>query len=101
MGRQAASLALRGRAPQLARQRTLMVATFALLWFGIAVALSGAAPNYSEWSAPVKLGSTINTTSAEFNPALSKDGLSLYFDSNRPGGFGGSDIYVSQRDSVD
>ena len=30
-------------------------------------------------------------------PALSADGLSLYFDSNRPGGFGGNDLWVSQR----
>ena len=35
-------------------------------------------------------------------PAVSKDGLSLYFASNRlVGGFGGEDIYVSQRESGD
>jgi Tol biopolymer transport system component len=32
-------------------------------------------------------------------PAVSKDGLSLYFMSDRPGGFGGPDIWVSQRAS--
>ena len=29
------------------------------------------------------------------HPSLSKDGKTLYFSSNRPGGFGGFDIYVS------
>jgi hypothetical protein len=60
-------------------------------------------PRYSDWSAPVNLGPTVN--SAGFNnvaPAISKDGLSLYFTSTRqPGGFGGDDIWVSQRDSSD
>jgi Tol biopolymer transport system component len=56
---------------------------------------------YSDWSAPVKLSPTINTDLFfEQAPAISKDGLSLYFASNRPGGFGGNDIYVSQRPSV-
>ena len=34
-------------------------------------------------------------------PAISKDGLSLYFASNRLDGFGGEDIYVSQRETRD
>src|SRR5687767_1104771 len=35
-------------------------------------------------------------------PAISKDGLSLYFAAARvPGGFGGEDIYVSQRETRD
>jgi Tol biopolymer transport system component len=79
----------------------LLVAGASFLWYGIAVALPAAAPNYSDWSAPVNLGPTINTSFNENGPALSKDGLSLYFNSNRPGGFGGNDIWVSQRDSVD
>ena len=58
-------------------------------------------PRYTGWSEPVNVGPTINTPFNDQGPALSKDGLSLYFDSSRPGGFGGRDIYVSQRDSVD
>jgi hypothetical protein len=59
-------------------------------------------PQYGPWSAPVNLGPTINTTPYfEQGAAISRDGLSLYFHSNRPGGFGGADIYVSQRPSVD
>jgi Tol biopolymer transport system component len=60
-----------------------------------------AAPRFSEWSAPVNLGFPVNTGANEANAALSKDGLSLYFNSNRPGGFGAADLYVSQRNSVD
>jgi len=55
---------------------------------------------YSDWSTPVNLGS-VNTLAFEQGVAISKDGLSLYFHSNRPGGFGGADIYVSRRASVD
>src|SRR5205823_2390625 len=35
------------------------------------------------WSTPVNLGSVINSTSSDQQPALSPDGLSLYFASNR------------------
>jgi hypothetical protein len=64
-------------------------------------ARSANAQNYSDWSTPVNLGVTINSASNDQDAAISKDGLSLYFASNRPGGFGGFDIYVSQRASVD
>jgi WD40-like Beta Propeller Repeat len=83
------------------RARMLVVAGAVALWVGVGASLTAAAPNYSDWSTPVNLGPTINTTSSETGPALSKDGLSLYFESNRPGGSGGGDIWVSQRDSVD
>jgi hypothetical protein len=59
------------------------------------------APQYSDWSAPVNLGPVVNTDSSEIEVAISKDGRSLYFASNRPGGFGLEDIYVSRRASVD
>src|SRR6266566_2982066 len=56
----------------------------------------------SEWSAPVNLGSTINTTFNEQGPSLSNDGLSLYFGSDRPlGGAGSFDLWVSRRDCGD
>jgi hypothetical protein len=52
----------------------------------------------SEWSAPVNVGAPVNTAAGEMNAALSSDELSLYFTSNRAGGLGGTDIWVSQRD---
>jgi Tol biopolymer transport system component len=63
--------------------------------------LASAAPRYSDWSAPVNLGAVINSGSDDSGPALSKDGLSLYFTSTRPGGFGSEDIWISQRMSTD
>jgi hypothetical protein len=51
----------------------------------------------SPWSVPVNLCPAINTAANEQGPTVSKDGLSLFFGSDRPGGFGGFDIYVSQR----
>ncbi len=49
------------------------------------------------WSAPENLGRRINTDSWESAPSLSPDKRDLYFASNRGGGYGGSDIYVSRR----
>ncbi len=49
------------------------------------------------WSAPKKLNANINTSYRESYACLSVDGNYLYFSSNRPGGFGGSDIYVSRK----
>ena len=59
------------------------------------------AQKYSEWSAPVNLGPHVNSPSLDRAPAISKDGLSLYFGSSRPNGFGGEDIHVSQRATRD
>ncbi len=47
------------------------------------------------WSEPVNLGDKINTEFWETTPSLSPDKRTLYFTSNRPGGIGGSDLYVS------
>lgn len=66
-----------------------------------ATSLRTAGLHFTGWSPPVNLGPTINTTFTETGPALSKDGLSLYFTSNRPGGFGGLDNWVSQRQAKD
>jgi len=63
---------------------------------------SSGAQKYSDWSAPINLGPVVNSTATDRGPAISKDGLSLYFASTRlSGSFGGEDIYVSQRQSQD
>jgi Tol biopolymer transport system component len=49
------------------------------------------------WSTPVSLGTVINTISIENNAYLSSDGRTLFFSSDRPGGFGGVDLYVTTR----
>jgi hypothetical protein len=60
-----------------------------------------AQPAFTDWSAADNLGAIVNSASNESGPALSKNGLSLYFNSDRPGGLGGNDIWVSQRNSVE
>lgn len=49
------------------------------------------------WSDPYNLGENINTEFWETSPSISPDKQTLYFTSNRPGGYGGSDLYVSHR----
>ena len=64
-------------------------------------------PEFSAWGEPVNMES-IPGTSSEFNtpyndgcPIQAPDGLSFYIASNRPGGFGGQDIWVSHRAARD
>jgi len=49
------------------------------------------------WGPPVNLGPTVNSSSSDLNPNLSSDGLSLYFASWRPGGYGSIDLWVTTR----
>jgi outer membrane protein OmpA-like peptidoglycan-associated protein len=48
-----------------------------------------------EWSAPQNLGPPVNTPAWESQPALSADGKTLYFVSDRKGGLGSYDIWQS------
>ena len=50
-----------------------------------------------EWSNIEKLGKNISTKYWESHASISADGQKLYFTSNREGGFGELDIYVSER----
>ncbi len=77
------------------------------------------AQNFSAWSAPVNLNNVVlsdgtvcpavvNSPFNDTHPAVSKDGLSLFFASTRPGpdsrsqvGLGNYDLWVTQRDSLD
>jgi Tol biopolymer transport system component len=52
-----------------------------------------------EWSAPVHLGPVVNSANRDENATLSADGLNLYFVSNRPGGLGLMDVWVTRRAS--
>ena len=45
----------------------------------------------------VNLGPVVNSSSNDYDPSISADGLSLYFSSERPGGFGGADLWVTTR----
>jgi len=62
---------------------------------------------FGPWSTPVNLGQVVNTGYSEGWAAISKNGLSLYLTSDRPGGVNGKnptgliEIWVSQRASLD
>ena len=49
------------------------------------------------WSAAIKLNKNINTKYWDTHAAVSEDGNQLIFASDRPGGFGGLDLYVSRK----
>jgi OmpA-OmpF porin, OOP family len=49
------------------------------------------------WSEPKSLGKKINTRYDEMTPYLAPDGVTLYFSSDRPGGFGDNDIWMTKR----
>lgn len=52
------------------------------------------------WSDIQKIGANVNhPVYWDSQPSLSADGNSLYFVSDRPGGYGGIDLYVSRKDS--
>jgi len=63
------------------------------------------ATRYSQWSERVNLGDPVNSAWDDTAPALSKDGLSLYFTSSRPCGEGDAttdlNIWVAQRAAAD
>jgi serine/threonine protein kinase/Tol biopolymer transport system component/tetratricopeptide (TPR) repeat protein len=53
------------------------------------------------WGDPVNIGPAVNSPAGELVPSLSPDGLSLFFHSSRPGGFGAwGDGYVARRASL-
>ena len=49
------------------------------------------------WGEAVIIGQPINSPDDEGGPCIAADGLELYFGSNRPGGYGEFDIWVSRR----
>lgn len=64
------------------------------------------AQHFSNWSAPINVESisgtspALNTSFNEDCPSQTRDGLSLFFASTRPGGFGGQDIWVAYRANI-
>ena len=50
-----------------------------------------------EYQAPENVGAPVNTELSEIDPFIAADGSFLVYCSQRPGGFGGWDLYVSHR----
>jgi Tol biopolymer transport system component len=53
------------------------------------------------WGKPVNLGAHVNSAAGDWAPKFSADELSLYFHSNRTGGLGGTDIWMTRRAALD
>lgn len=60
---------------------------------------TGKNPSSDKWTPPVHL-LEVNSNFEDKMPAISPDGKSLVFSSNRPGGYGGFDLWVSYRDTT-
>ena len=58
------------------------------------------ATRLSPWETPENLGSVVNSPSYDSRAHISMDGLLLFFDSQRPGGYGRSDLYVTRRKTL-
>jgi formylglycine-generating enzyme required for sulfatase activity len=56
-------------------------------------------PDY-EWTTPENLGPVVNSEDGEGTPFLAANGLTLYFDSGRPGGAGSNDLWFCRRLSL-
>jgi len=52
------------------------------------------------WSPPMNLGPKVNSSSTEWAPRLTTDGLSLFFGSTRPNGYGDWDVWVATRPTI-
>ena len=52
------------------------------------------------WSTPVNLGTTVNSSSGDQHAYLSTDARTLVFSSNRPGGSGGFDLWITTRAQI-
>ena len=96
---------------QIGRTKLTMRFSLALL-AALVLAPLVRAQIYGPWSTPVNLNAVtlsdgiacpavVNSAANDSHPAISKDGLSLFFASTRRGGLGDYDLWVTQRDSLD
>ncbi len=51
----------------------------------------------TKWTNPRNLGNVVNSEEWDANPSITADGSAIFFVSQRPGGYGGSDIYVTRK----
>jgi hypothetical protein len=65
-----------------------------VLVLGMVVEIAKADFTFGE---PTNLGPTVNSSHDDFGTNIPPDGLSLYFGSDRPGGSGGYDLWVTTR----
>lgn len=59
------------------------------------------ATKQGRWRPPVNLGAIVNSSATDSQPCILADDLVLLFGSERPGGIGGQDIYMTRRSAID
>ena len=64
------------------------------------VCLLNASVDAQLYLTPTNLGPSVNSAYSEAGPSLSADGLTLFFSSDRPGGYGYTDLWMSSRAST-
>jgi hypothetical protein len=77
------------------RMRLVLVGFVAVIVLG-----GGSAQADFAFGEPMNLGPVVNSSTWDQNPSISSDGLSLYFNSNRLGQLGGTDLWVTTRESI-
>lgn len=53
-----------------------------------------------KWSKPVNMGNVVNTDDWESQPTINSDGNKIIFTSRRSGGYGGSDLYMIEKNHL-
>jgi Tol biopolymer transport system component len=76
----------------ISKMRLVLIGFIAALVFG-----SGNAKADYIFGEPTNLGSVVNSSAYDEAPSISADGLTLYFNSNRSGGYGAFDLWMTTR----
>jgi hypothetical protein len=73
-----------------------------LLGFVAALVLGGGSANADFiWGTPTNLGPEVNSSYGECGVCISANGLEFYFMSDRPGGYGGWDLWIMKRPTIE
>jgi hypothetical protein len=75
--------------------------TLSLLLAAVSVLAAEVAQAGFTFGPPTNLAVPINSPENDGTPSISADGLSLYFNSQRSGGYGHFDVWVTTRDTID
>jgi len=79
--------------------------TFSIVLSGFAApnlgTTEGMVMQFGDWSTPVNVGAPLNTAFNDGYAVFTRDMLTVYFTSDRPGGKGGDDLWTAHRETVD
>jgi|GEM_PF-2095723 len=79
----------------MTRQKIIHLTVFASILIGLLVTVT--IPQSMNIPGALNLGPNVNSSSKDYAPVISADGNTLYYTSDRPGGYGETDIWYSTR----